>query len=178
MVKKTSSRRPAPTTKATTYRHVADRYKVHVDTVRRTWTSASAGMPKLPATFKALDKWYEVYKKGNTNGKSAGGDQEVIAARREAQIAEAKIKTAKASIEVYKARQVLESMVPIEEVERFLADYFTEFRRQALRVSKDMKPGVPASYRKNFEKELDARIGSYLRSMKNYALSIAELRES
>ncbi len=40
-----------------------------------------------------------------------------------------------------------------------------------------MKPGVPASYRKNFEKELDARIGMLLRSMKNYALSIAELRE-
>jgi len=135
-------------------------------------------MPKLPATFKALDAWHEIYKKGNTNGKSAAGDQEVVAARREAQIAEARLKTAKADIEVHKARQVLESMIPADDVDRFLASYFTEFRRQLLRIPKEMKPGVPVKYRQAFDKELIQRMEMLLRSMKNYALTIADVREA
>ena len=92
MAKRKSSSQRAPTT-ATTYRHVADHFKVRIDTVRKDWMSAAVGMPKLPATFKALDMWYAVYKKGQTNGHLA--DDDVIQARREAQVAEAKIKTAK-----------------------------------------------------------------------------------
>ena len=108
------------------------------------------GMPRLPASFKALDSWYLVYKKGHSN-KNGEADQAIVAARREAQIAEARLKTAKADIEVHKARQVLESMIPADDVDRFMASYITELRRQLLRVPKDMKPGVPVKYRQAFD---------------------------
>ena len=64
---KTAGKKDTAMIKATSYRDVAERFGVSYGTVRQEWSRASTGMPRLPASFKALDSWYLVYKKGHSN---------------------------------------------------------------------------------------------------------------
>jgi len=75
---------------------------------------------------------------------------------------------AKAEAAERKNRIAEQDLVSMEDVRRFVSEWFTYMRTMFGRIPRDMEPGLPKQYREQISKELADRIDLVLRSAADY----------
>lgn len=65
----------------------------------------------------------------------------------------------------------------LDDVNQFMAEFFTEFRRLLLRIPVDMVPSYNKSIRTNLREDIEERLKLVLNQMHDWVLKLEELRD-
>lgn len=92
--------------------------------------------------------------------------------------ADADLYEAKAQREQHRVLVETEDVVHLDDVEVFISQMFTEFRRLLSRIPKEMSAGYADAIRHELEKDLNDRLNLALRALHGYCTRVVELRDN
>lgn len=164
-----------------TQREVASALGVNRHTVKEWLAEGAPGLVDGTYSIDAIRQWREVHKKGSETSDIGGitrqaFDQRMLAAKLDKIESEARIKAAEARIKEFEAKRKTDTIVHLDDVERFLSLMFAETRRVLSKIPIEMKMGYPEAMRDALADDLESRHNMALRTMSGYCRRITEIR--
>lgn len=171
----------------TTYAEVAKHFSVGRDTVRQYWVPR--GMPGEHGNYDldAIETWRALTMRPSGGGSTSvqlgdieGGpsESEVMIAKARKIIANAEKERAEAEIKKLDYRKASENLVPVDRVDNFLAELFTNHRRTLARIGLEIKDGYPKELQDRIKQDVDRRVELALRTMQGDIARLAEIKEA
>ena len=162
----------------TTQRQISEHYGVSLKTVRGWLSHHREPMPGEAGKYskEAIDAWIQrTLRNSPLNRMGDLSDKSSVEIQQLRNEGDARQSIAKAAIlERQNERQEAEVVLK-SDVNAFLAELFTEIKRNVMRIGQELAPGYPSKIRDQLIEDIEARHELYLRGLHSHAKRLEEL---